>query len=88
MEVLDDPHHAEALKMLAAQPFDAKVMDALPVDQKPAPVDSKDAVDLKAPERLREVRETEFKVATLAIDPKAEVPVDTPIDAPIEGGKV
>ena len=88
VEVLDDPHHAEALKMLAAQPFDAKVMDALPVDQKPAPVDSKDAVDLKAPERLREVRETEFKVATLAIDPKAEVPVDTPIDAPIEGGKV
>jgi hypothetical protein len=72
VEVLDDPKHAETLKMLAAQPFDAKGIDALPVDQKPAPVDARNAIDLKAPERKRVVTEAEFKKFTLEIGPKAE----------------
>lgn len=82
VEVLNDPHHAEALKMLAAQPFDAKVIDALPVDEKPAPILAKDAVDLKSPTLAREVLPTEFK--KVALDVAIDAPIDAPIDQPLD----
>ena len=82
LEVLNDPAHAEALKMLAAQPYDTKVIDALPVDEKPQPILAKDAVDLKAAQLQREVLDTEFKKA--AIDVAIDVPIDpTPLDVKI-----
>jgi hypothetical protein len=86
LEVLDDPHHAEAIKMLAGQVYDAKAIEALPEDQKPAPVESKDALDFKSETLKRDVLEAEFKVVTLdaAADPKLEAPIKTPV----EGGKV
>jgi hypothetical protein len=87
VEVLDDPKHAETLKMLAAQPFDAKAIDALPVDEKPALVDARDAVDLKAPERKRVVTEAEFKKFAIEIDPRLEQPVDPKDAGEIKGDK-
>ena len=75
LEVLNDPHHAEALKMLAAQPYDTKIIDALPADQKPEPTLAKDAVDLKDPGLKREVLSAEFKKAdALALEaPPADI---------------
>ena len=62
--------------------YDTKVIDALPVDEKPATVASKDAVDLKAAQLQREVLVTEFKMA--AIDVAIDVPIDpTPLDVKI-----
>jgi hypothetical protein len=77
VEVLDDPKHAEAIKMLAGETYDAKEYDKLAADQKPAPIASKDAVNLKSAALKREVLAAEFKVATF--DVAAEVPIEEPI---------
>jgi hypothetical protein len=77
VEVLDDPKHAEALKMLAGETYDAKAIEALPLEKRPAPVLTKDAVNLKSAALKREVLAAEFKISTL----------DVAIEAPIESDK-
>ena len=73
LEVLDDPAHAETLKMLAGEAFDATAIDALPIDQKPTIIDVRDAIDLKAPDRIRQVSEAELKqpaLETAEVEPR------------------